>query len=450
MSTATAPIETPFPKALAAFPTLRQSILSEFDNCAQTTAFSLRFREGWSGHPQARGQLFHRFAGEALRVMHREQEPEIEVSEALTILDEIIRQKDADAWCPYCGSGRIRRGVRKDGKRRCLDCRQPFESEMLNLPISHEKDLRWVVVKWAHDNAFDVVNLAGIERRLEATVEYPGREMFSGRVSRTLSGQLDALLIVGDYDEDAIVLDWKDTWAMPPESEIEGYFQQRWYALLVLENYPSVQRVILRECYVRYSETREASVLRESLDQLRAEFSALAERFDRAFERNVWRPSPGKHCSVCIAPEHCPIFPEARDEGAIETPEDAAQAAAEILVAEVVLKRRRKQLANWTQTRGPVKVRYAKGRREFGHRETVTTLRPKLEEIERLRRELGREPTVEEVGGLFRERVGSRFGDYAPAREVAPGAAPSSEEFMEALTRTLDERKKGGQRPLAG
>jgi hypothetical protein len=52
---------------------------------------------------------------------------------------------------------------------------------------------------------------------------------------------LDALMLEGTYDEHAIVLDWKDMWKLPPETEVGfgGYFQQRFYAYLIFANYPT-------------------------------------------------------------------------------------------------------------------------------------------------------------------------------------------------------------------
>ena len=71
-----------------------------------------------------------------------------------------------------------------------------------------------------------------------------------------ISGQPDALLTGPEDQPDLVeVLDWKLTWALPPERQqptdheqqfghhvsYEGYFQQRFYAFLVMRDVPDDQ-----------------------------------------------------------------------------------------------------------------------------------------------------------------------------------------------------------------
>jgi hypothetical protein len=170
--------------------------------------------------------------------------------------------------------------------------------------------LYWVVKKWAHDNAFDVMNLVDVEKRLDATVRYPQPD--GGWVTRVITGQLDALLVEGATTSTAIVLDWKDMWKLPPETEVGfgGYFQQRFYALLIFVNYPSVEDVTLREFYVRFSEPREATLSRKEYVRRHPRGDqALVEQFDRCVEENEWVPSPGRTAGSAPMPQKCPIHP---------------------------------------------------------------------------------------------------------------------------------------------
>ncbi len=121
---------SPYPNAVARFPKLRQSRLSSFDQCALMTRFDEDMRDGWSGHPQARGQIFHRFAAKALLAMKANDEMQIDEEVALSILRECLRQHDVP------------------------------DDEVVNIPFDQIKDLRWVVVKWAADNEFDIEYLA--------------------------------------------------------------------------------------------------------------------------------------------------------------------------------------------------------------------------------------------------------------------------------------------------
>ena len=243
----------PYPKAMERFPKLRQSRLSTFDQCALGARFDEDYRAGYSGHPQGRGQIFHRFAAKALASMWQNQESQIDEEVALSILRECLRQHDVP------------------------------DSEVVNIPFSQIKDLRWVVVKWAADNTFALEYLADIEQRIDATIQYPHPE--GGWVDRVVTGALDALFV--PEPDWAVVLDWKDSWAMPPAKEGNlsdaGYFQQRFYAYLVLRRYPAINRVTLREHYVRYSEAREATIFRSQMEDIGEEIAALAERWDRTW-----------------------------------------------------------------------------------------------------------------------------------------------------------------------
>lgn len=429
---------TPYPKALKLYPTIRQSVLGSFDNCALLTRFEREYRGGWSHPWQARGQMFHRFAARALAEMYAQQEKSIEVTVALAILQEVLRQHDVDRECPHCGSNRIRRGVTKRGNRICLACKQLFETEVMSLPTSEVKDLYWVVKKWAHDNSFDIENLVDVEQRLHAKIDYPNP--YGPAVTRELSGKLDCLMIEGEQAEHAVVPDWKDMWGMPPPSEVseQGYFQQRFYGWLVMRNYRSVQGVTLREFYVRFSEPREATIWRYQLDDIEQEISAMVERFDRSIEEHLYIPSPGKHCTFCPTPQRCPIPADARESGAIENAEQAELAAATIVVAETTLEKRRRALQAWTRNHGPVPVKDAKGRRMMGFRPTSRTERPTFDQIEALERDLGRAPSAKEIKSLYKTKPGTRFEAFSPRPDLET-------EEDEALIASLQEAVSGAK-----
>ena len=338
------------------FPTLRQSLLGGFDECALRTLFELQFANGWSTHPQARGTIFHRFAAECLMTMKRADEERIPVGDALEILYETLRQVDVPS------------------------------DEIVRVPLREIKDLRMAAIKFANDNEFTVRNVIDVERRLNGEISYDAAN--GGKVTRTLTGQIDAL-IAGAADE-AIVLDWKDTWGLPPmprgemtEAHLsyEGYFQQRFYGWLVLVNYPSIQRVTLREFYVRKTKVRKATLTRGDIEHVERELAILAEQFDLAVAEGMpaapyelgklgrWNPSPGRHCGFCLRPGLCPIEREARGDGMISTLGQAEQVASEIAVAERVLEHRRGAAKTWVERHGPIPAKYSKGRRVLGWRQ---------------------------------------------------------------------------------
>jgi putative RecB family exonuclease len=333
-----------FETVLATFPALRQSLLGDFDSCRLMTRFGL---EGtpYSNAAQARGIIFHRFAAEVLRTLRVTGEVAIPVSEALEILVEVCRQADVP------------------------------EHEVVTVPAAERRLLRIAAIKFAHENTFRMDRLIDVERRLEATVSYP--HPHTGLpVERVVSGQPDAL--IADPPDGAVVLDWKTTLQPPPKYEGEqqdtaagvsylGYFQQRVYALLVMRNYPAVQRVTLREFYPLAGEARTATVSTTHIEHIEREVAGLAEQLDRALmaggKSALWHPSPGRQCSWCPKPTRCPIEADVRArEGGITSLAQAKRAAAEYVVAGTVRERLHEALKGWVEVYGPVPVKAAKGR----------------------------------------------------------------------------------------
>lgn len=412
-----AEIPLPYPDAVSRFPKLRQSRLATFEQCSLLSRFDEEYRRGWSGHPQGRGQIFHRFAAKALAQMAELGERRIDQEVALAILRECLRQEDVP------------------------------DDEVVNIPFSQVKDLRWVVVKWAADNEFDIEFLADIEQRIDVEISYENPA--GGRVPRVITGALDALFI--PEPDWAVVLDWKDSWALPPKSDLSnsGYFQQRFYAYLVMRRYPSIERVSLREHYVRYSESREATVFRSELPDIEEELSALVERWDRTWQLGKWpledgedpvlfTPSPGAHCAYCPRPAACPIFPSARVEGAITDEETAERWASEQIVAKAAVSQRDKALKAWAGARGPIPVKHAKDpNRVLGYRESRRTSRPTREQLETALAEHGAGVPVDD---LYEETITSRFDQHS--RQDAADL-PDDADLMNALEKSIKQQERG-------
>lgn len=408
-------LPVPYPRPLRQFPALRQSLLSNFDNCSLATKFEFTYRHNWHFFYQARGEMFHRFASKALVQMTQLGEQRIPVDAALAILHECLRQDDVDRWCPHCGQGRVRKGITRKGMRYCLACRQQFPTRIITVPMDQIAELYWVVKKWAKDTAFTTENLVDVEKRLEAMVRYPHPD--GGWVTRKITGQMDALFVEGARDERAVVLDWKDMWKLPPPTEIgsSGYFQQRFYAYLIFENYPSIEEIVLREFYVRFSQPREAVLRKEYVyDDIREEIQGLVERFDRTVENNEWIASPGAHCGFCAAPQKCTIFPEARGAGRITNPDEAMLVAQQFVVAQAIVKQQRQQLEAWTRMHGPIPVKDAKGQRVVGFQEYERTVRPTEKEIVELTRSLNRVPTEREIQALEKKHPATKLTTFVP------------------------------------
>lgn len=337
------------------FPAVRQSVLSDFDDCALSALFRLRYTNGWSTHPQARGQIFHRVASECLRVMREQDTEGIPVGVALAILEEACYQRDA------------------------------LPEDIVRVPLRELPMLEMAVRKFASDNTFAVRNIIDVERRLTAEIVYPDEH--GQAVRRALTGQLDAL--IARPPNEAVVIDWKDTWSLPPEREenaedpgvsYHGFFQQQFYAWLVMSVYPAVQAVSLREFYVRRTKARPARVTREELPRVERRLAQLVAAFDRAVaagepprlrmtaleQHGHWKPSPGKHCGWCMKAHLCPIDDDFK--GSVTNPESASRVAATRQKAMAVAKQCKARLDPWVEQHGPVDVKWSKGRRVYGPR----------------------------------------------------------------------------------
>ena len=343
-------------EVLARFPTLRQSLLADFDDCELSALFRMKYENGWSTHPQAAGTLFHRYAAECLRMMREHDHESIPLSVAMPILEDVCYQ----------------RGVAPEDR-----VRVPTR----DLPL-----LEMAARKWAKDNSFTVRNILDIERRLSAELVYEGED---GRpVRRVLTGQLDAL--IARPPDEAIVLDWKHTWSLPPDREEDaddpgisyhGYFQQRFYGWLVMMNYPAVQAVTLREFYVRRTKARAARLTRADLPKVEQELRYLVANLDRALAsgepkkmtlealdaHGSWKPTPGKHCHWCTKAARCPIDDDYKD-GAVRTPEDASRLAGVRAQAKAIVKQCDNVLKPYVDLHGPIDIKRAKGRLVLGYR----------------------------------------------------------------------------------
>lgn len=407
------------------FPTLRQSLLSKFDDCPLSSYMETRYANGWSTHPQARGTIFHRFAAEVMRTLQANRSFTIPVQLADAILIDVCRQRDV-----------------------------PPEDKV-RVPFREMRDLRMAARKFAADNRFTWHLIAGVEEPLAWTLTYPHPD--GGLVQRTLTGTLDTLLY--DGRDGAIVLDWKDTWGLPPEPKerepgavvgpddemrgisYHGYFQQRFYGWLVMKNFAHINHVTLREFYVRKTKVRKATLTRDRLPEVEEELSVLAQAFDEAIGQGApsfpfgwfpkadpetgevvgreldiarlgaWKPQPGKHCGFCARARHCPIDEDTRIEvGAPPaTPERAMALAAELQVIDRTRPKIITALKAYVETSGaPIPVKSAKGRLVLGWMVT---------------------------------RAGRRFGLYTPDASDRGGHADLDRQLQQAMREATGEAR---------
>lgn len=342
------------------WPRLRQSFLAKFDDCALSAYFDLRYgSERWSTIDAMAGTILHEVYAACLEEMKLANTEYIEESIALAILEEKLEQ----------------RGVEERNKVR--------------IPLRKIPELRWMTAKFAKDNRFSIANVVDVEHRLQHEIEYRDEE---GEMrTRLLTGQLDLLVSDPEKPEEAIIVDWKSGWGLPPERgrdardpgiSYHGFFQQRFYGWLVMKVYPHIETVVLREFYTRRSKARPAAITRAELPRIEEALADLARECDLALAHgkpkklnfdNVgpWKPSPGKHCSFCLGAKNCPIEADAREKGgAPQSLAHAQRMVAELEVAEAIRTSHREALRPFVEIEGPVGSKWAKGRRAFGFKTT--------------------------------------------------------------------------------
>ena len=331
---------------------LRQSSIAKFDNCALSLLFSTLAPMRQPSDIAALGTLFHRWVSWAIEHMRAHGETSMPVDMGLEKLVEIVAQRNVP------------------------------DDDVVHLPMREIRWLRVAVTQWCKGGSFNAARVLAIEERLRATIMVPDGN--GGFYERVITGQPDVL--VADPPGGMIVVDWKAGWAPPAklgqddqrardeggsdrEEKLsdQGFAQQVIYGILVLANYPVVDRVTLREAYVRFGEYREATIDRYNLERLTDVVGAVIAQIDAAFDAGVasprWLPTAGPHCSMCDAKRMCPLK---EWEGIPDSLEEAQLLAREWIVSAEIRKERLPLLKGWVDENGPIPLPAGKGRREVG------------------------------------------------------------------------------------
>lgn len=339
--------------AIAIPDAFRQSLVGTFDDCALATRFELEGHREWSSKAQARGTIFHSIAEETLRTLHREGEVAISTQESIEIAYEVMAQRNV-----------------------------PPEDVVI-LDADERAILIRTVLAFA-SLTWDNLHIVGLEKRLSVPIACEDGK------TRTFTGKLD--LLAADPPGGAIVVDFKTGFGPPKDSRgpdepvgkqylsARGHFQLDAYGLLVMNTYPSIDHVTLREHHPLVGATREATLTRDDLEHVTRELAVQLELLERAMlegpESKLWKPTPGKHCHYCPKSTACPIEPAMRGAGAIDGRDTAVEYAGNFVAAQQTRDDLRGALQTWCNETGdwlPASRDLAvgwkvddKGRRSFG------------------------------------------------------------------------------------
>lgn len=222
---------------------------------------------------------------------------------------------------------------------------------------------------------FNPGRIISLEQRLSLDLLCPDG------VTRTLTGQPDVVL--SDPPDGLVVVDWKTGRGKPPSprkmpEEGEpivgrqylsegGTYQLDIYGLLVLKGRtedgyllaPRAQRVTLREAWMRFGETREATLGIDELEHVEREIAVQMMLLDRAIDEGpdsgtkLTNPRPGRQClRSCPVSLSCSVPPEQRGDGAITSPDQADAIAKDWVKGRAQDAARRSLLKAWNEETG--------------------------------------------------------------------------------------------------
>jgi hypothetical protein len=280
----------------------RQSTLRALEVCPRRTRFALEAGDlvtGWTGGSTTLGAIFHEFVFEYMETLKkpdvrpaRQMATEEAVNVAREVYDRSPFVLDADSYDALIG----------------------------------------MVVRFC-DFQWDVNRILFQEEPLRAELLCSDGEL------RTLKGAPD--LVYSDPPHGAIIYDWKTGLGQPKsprkrEDEGEavegkqylsdvGKFQRQVYGLLVLRTLPSVGYVVLWEVPMRFPKygPRYARLDRGQLEHVEARVAAQMMKLDRGLREGpgsgVWEPKAGSQCQHCEVARSCPVPPQMRGVGAVES-----------------------------------------------------------------------------------------------------------------------------------
>lgn len=173
----------------------------------------------------------------------------------------------------------------------------------------------------------------------------------------TFVGIIDRLELDED-PETVIVHDYKTSWSVESQSQLEKDPQLRRYAWLVKQEYPQFNNFKIRLDFIRHDIIREAEIGIEAVEDAEEEIIAALNQLQNI---DKFDATPGEYCSFCGYSNMCPAF-EDKQQIVIHNENRAEKVAREILLLERRLRDRKEALKQFCVT-GSVQVDGT----EFGH-----------------------------------------------------------------------------------
>lgn len=296
-------------------PTIRQTLLGQFDKCPRSGYLSLRYGGGAPTHAQARGTAFHEVAERATRELMQTGEASYPPELARDLLEQVLKERTD-----------------------------------LVIPVEEHESLRSMAWNWGKASGAVLKQreaLVGIERKVMVEVD-----------GWVLTGSLDLSFIEGNEGR---IKDYKSGFSIPKQETFERQFQGQMYGLLQAEGRYVVEEmedgtlvpgervrgdqhlvgVHVHQLYPRHLYCarclREEIVDEDSskkececesplwvldgryayyeagdLANFKHSLSALLAKIEHGLETGDYPAVAGHHCGLCPAPQECPIPQEFR------------------------------------------------------------------------------------------------------------------------------------------
>jgi len=145
--------------------------------------------------------------------------------------------------------------------------------------------------------------------------------------------------------------DWKSSWAVPSQAEVERDFQLRVYAWTVHKLY-GYDEVRCDLEFIRHGAVRSVLIGPEEIAKTE---ERILEDIEKIRAERDWAPTPGSHCTYCPWSSECEL--------ADSEDEDPEALAGHILVLEAQLREAQAKLKEYCNEHGPVTV----GGETFGY-----------------------------------------------------------------------------------
>jgi hypothetical protein len=159
--------------------------------------------------------------------------------------------------------------------------------------------------------------------------------------------------IVFQPDKKTVAIDdWKSYRRIPPETECRKSIQLPFYAMILADNYPELERFSLRMVFLRYGKDYTWTMTRKEVEEFRKRMEERCAELDAVTE---FPAKGGADCVWCEFTDKCPLIAEG-EIILLKEQEEAVKAAGRLCALKAKVKNLTEQLKDWVEAHGPVEV----------------------------------------------------------------------------------------------